>query len=77
MNGNTYALIQGNLVVNLICAQAAFLSAAPPWWASKWDQMILVGALTSYPSVPVGVGWTWDGGTSFTPPPDAPKEKGS
>ena len=58
----TYALVQANIVQNVIVADAAFAAAIAP----EWQAVILLnqpdGTLT-----PCGIGWGWDG-TIFAAP---------
>lgn len=54
-----YALIRGTRVENCIVADAAFAAQIAP----AWTAVVAMAA----PDV-CGVGWTWNGGTSFTAP---------
>lgn len=64
-----YALVQANLVANVIVADAAFAVMIAP----DWQAVILLnqpdGSLT-----PCGIGWGWDGTNFIDPNPVEPVE---
>lgn len=65
-----YALINSNNIVDdVIVADADFIADLPSWWLETWPTMVQVGDCAAV-TCQCGPGWTWTGGTSFTPPPE-------
>lgn len=65
----TYALVQANIVQNVIVADAAFAAMIAP----DWQAVVLLnqpdGTLTT-----CGMGWGWDGTNFIDPTPVQPVE---
>jgi hypothetical protein len=69
-----FALVgSNNVVADVIKADQEFIDNAPAAWKDQWAEIINVG-VGSAPDIPVGPGWTWEGGLVFTPPAEDVKE---
>lgn len=55
---NTYAQIDGEIVVNVVIADADWIANQPGTWAQYDDQY------------PAGIGWTWDADAQRAIPPE-------